>query len=223
MTAPHRLTLSRREALEWLARISLISVLPGVTRTATRRIPAPTASASGGYGTDPNLNAPVVPWSLIMEQSQLQLTAVLADLILPATAIAPAPSALGVADFVNEWVSAPYPEQLQDRATIFAGFHWIDAESNRRSNLPFLDNNPQIQQGILGDIAKMVPETAFAHQACFFQRLRFLVVSAYYTTPDGFRDIGYYGNVALSTYPPLTNEESVILEGALSKLGLSEL
>jgi choline dehydrogenase-like flavoprotein len=119
----------------------------------------------------------------------------------------------------TELLIAPYPEQLQDRATIFTGLHWIDAESNRRNNVPFLYNSPQMQRGILGDIAKKVLETEFAHQATFFQRLRFLVVSAYYTTPEGFRDIGYYGNVALSTYPPLTNEESAVLEGALSKLG----
>jgi Gluconate 2-dehydrogenase subunit 3 len=67
-----------------------------------------------------------------MEPHQLQHTAVLGDLILPGSTTAPAPSALGIPDFVDEWVSAPYPEQLEDRKTILEGLRWMDAEASRR-------------------------------------------------------------------------------------------
>jgi len=50
--------------------------------------------------------------------------------------------------------------------------------------------------------------------------LRFLVVSAYYTTPEGFKDIGYTGNIPLSSYPPITDEERKILDKAFFRLGL---
>jgi hypothetical protein len=45
-------------------------------------------------------------------------------------------------------------------------------------------------------------------------------VGAYYTTPEGFRDIGYVGNVPLETYPPISDQERALLEKALSALGL---
>jgi hypothetical protein len=47
-----------------------------------------------------------------------------------------------------------------------------------------------------------------------------LVVGVYYTTPEGFKDIGYSGNVPLESYPPITDEERAILEKALSALRL---
>jgi hypothetical protein len=218
---PYVTTLSRRATLEWLAAISLTAALPkatwGAMSTAT-----PSVRDSGGYGTDPDLNKPVVPWPLVMEPHQLQLIAVLADLILPASATTPAPSALGVPDFVNEWVSAPYPDQVKDRATIFEGLRWIDAESARRGQRTFLDSDERTRQGILVDIAQKAPQARFAMQSTFFQRLRFLIVSAFYTTPDGLKDIGYIGNIPLAAYPPVTDQERTILDSALSKLGLSQ-
>lgn len=220
MTGPYVPTLSRRATLEWMAAVSLVSALPRGTWAAPSA-PPPSSSVFVGYGTDPNLKEPVVPWSLLMQPHQLQLTALLSDLILPGSATVPAPSTLGVADFVNEWVSAPYPNQLKDRATIFAGLRWIDAESVRREQKTFIESDDRVRQGIVDDIAQKCPQARFAEQSTFFQRLRFLVVSAYYTTPEGFQDIGYTGNVPLAAYPPMTGEERAIVDGALSKLGVS--
>jgi len=56
-------------------------------------------------------------------------------------------------------------------------------------------------------------------QSKFFQRFRFLVVGAYFTTPERFRDIGYVGNVPLESYALMTDKERAILEKALSALG----
>jgi hypothetical protein len=220
VTAPYKSTLSRRATLELMATISLASALPRAVWGEAS--PAAPAATSQGYGTDPNLTHPVVPWSLVMEPHQLQQTAVLANLILPGSANAPAPTALGVPDFVNEWVSAPYPEQQADRATIFEGLGWIDAEAIRRGQRSFLESAERIRQAIVVDIAPKSAKAPFAAQSVFFQRFRFLVVTAYYTTPEGFRDIGYTGNQPLAAYPALTDEERTILDSALSKLGLSQ-
>src|SRR5688572_17817433 len=98
--------VSRRATLQWLMAAAALSAIPQHARAR-----GATAQSSQGYGTDPDLNQPVVPWERTMTTLQLQLTAVLADLILPATDTAPAPSAVGIPDFIDEWVSAPYPEQ----------------------------------------------------------------------------------------------------------------
>jgi hypothetical protein len=84
--------ISRRVALQWLAAASAASVLPQYARAGGATLVAfnPT---TGGLGTDPDLNHPVVPWRRIMEPPELRQTAVLADLILPGSNTAPAPSA----------------------------------------------------------------------------------------------------------------------------------
>jgi Gluconate 2-dehydrogenase subunit 3 len=217
--------LTRRVTLEWMAAMLVASALPRGTWAAASA-PVGTAHASSGYGTDPNLKEPIVPWGLIMEPHQLRQAGVLADLMLPGSATAPAPSAVGVADYVNEWVSAPYPEQLSDRATIFKGLRWIDAEAVRRGGRDFVAGGERVRQEILAEIAPkrsghpLDATSEPAPMGSFFQRFRFLVVSAYYTTPEGFQEIGYIGNAPLAAYPPMTEEERGLLDGALSKLGV---
>jgi hypothetical protein len=219
MSADYVRVLSRRATLQWLAASALAA---GIPRPGTAAAPdgGESARLSPGYGTDPDLKDPVVTWSLVMTTYQLQQTAVLTDLILPGSTYSPAPSALGVPDFVNEWVSAPYPDQVQDRNVILDGLEWIDAEAMRRDRQGFLELNREAQSRIVEDIARRIPEPQFAAQATFFKRLRYIVVGAYYTTPEGFKDIGYIGNVPLPSYPAATEEERRILDGALAKLGL---
>jgi|SRR5579862_2681733 len=212
--------LSRRTTLQWVAATSIASALPHRTLAGDiQRIES--TAFNYGYGTDPNLKAPAIPWPLLMTPQQLEQTAVLADLILPGTAAAPAPSAIGVPDFINEWVSAPYPDQLRDRATLFGGLQWLDAEAARRANRRFLDLSDALRQSIVSDIGQKHPKPPFIDQQSFFQRLRYLIVGAYYTTPEGFKDLGYIGNVPIASYPAITEEERAILDKALITLGLS--
>jgi hypothetical protein len=217
------MTVSRRTTLEWMASIGAVAALPRISRAADRAgVLAPTpADIVAGYGTDPNLKEPVVPWPLVLEPQALQQIAVLADLILPGSETVPAPSTRGVADFVNEWVSAPYPEQLQDRTTLSEGLRWVNAECLRRGQRAFLDSDERVRKAVVDDIARVNPQGSSALQHAFFRRLRYLVVTAHYTTTEGFQEIGYTGNVPLAAYPPITDEERAILQGALAKLGLS--
>ena len=59
------------------------------------------AQAGVGYGTDPDLMHPVVPWSRTMTQGQLQTAAALADAILPADEHSPAASSVLTKQFVR--------------------------------------------------------------------------------------------------------------------------
>ena len=212
--------LSRRTTLQWMAATSIASALPHRAPAADTQRFESTAFPQG-YGTDPNLKVPVIPWPLLMTPHQLELTAVLADLILPGSAAVPAPSAIGVPDFINEWVSAPYPDQLRDRATLFEGIQWLDAEAARRANRGFLELRDQLRQSILNDIGQKNAKPPFIDQQPFFELLRYLIVGAYYTTPEGFKDLGYIGNVPIANYPPITEEERAILDKALITLGLA--
>jgi Gluconate 2-dehydrogenase subunit 3 len=164
--------VGRRVALQWLAAASMTSTLPWYTRADGTTIAAfqPTAN---GFGTDPDLNHPVIPWRRIMEPHQLQQTAVLGDLILPDSTTAPAPSALGIPDFVDEWVSAPYPEQLEDRKTILEGLRWMDAEASRRWQRSFLEIDEQSRQRVVAEIAQTRIDSSLSRRASSFSDFAF--------------------------------------------------
>ena len=199
-----------------MAATAVLSVMPGYALAETFAF-KPTQN---GYGPDPDLLDPVVPWKRTMTRHQLSQVAVLGDLILPATQDAPAPSVLGIPDFVDEWVSAPYPEQLADRPVILNGLGWVDDEARRRFGNSYLEANGRQQLQILDGIAVRNRGAIKTEQNKFFHKLRYLVVGAYYTNQEGFDDIGYVGNVPMESYPPPTAEEIAILDKELKKLGL---
>ena len=138
----------------------------------------------------------------------LSTAAILSDFILPASGQAPAASALGVPDFIDEWVSAPYPDQLKDRPIIRDGLKALA---------------PQV---LGGDAAKRAAAlkalTTSTDEAThkFFRRFRGLTVGAYYTTEVGFKDIGYIGNVARAADPGPSEAVKAAVEAQLQKLGL---
>jgi len=170
-----------------------------------------------GYGTDPKLVKPdPAPWSRIMTREQLQAAAILADFLLPATANAPAASALGVPDFIDEWVSAPYPDQVKDRSIVLDGLDDLFWQARRRFGVGFLAATPAQRREIMGSL----PTSSKPATKTFFKKVRNLVVGAYYTTPAGFRDIGYIGNVARQADPGPSPEVLAAIEARLKKLGL---
>jgi hypothetical protein len=216
MTHSYTPRISRRTTLKWVAATAAVSGMPGYSLAEIHAF-KPTQN---GYGTDPDLLDPVTPWKRTMSRHQLEQVAVLGDLILPATAEAPPPSALGIPEFVDEWVSAPYPEQKADRKVLLNGLAWVDEEARRRSRESFIKAGNRQQLQILDGIAVQNPGGIRTEQNKFFHRLRYLVLGAYYTTQEGFLDIGYVGNVPLDSYPPPSDEEIAILEQELKKLGL---
>jgi hypothetical protein len=176
---------------------------------------------SKGYGPDPNLNHPVVPWERIMTSQQLRITAVLADMLLPATDVFSSPSSLGIPDFVNEWVSAPYPDQSRDRSILLDGLASVDKAARSRWDKGFLEIDNSGQQQILDQfVAEWRQMESSAAGNAFFYRFRYVVAGAYYTTTEGYKDIGYLGNVPLQSYPAATDQEQSILELQFKKLGL---
>jgi hypothetical protein len=92
-----------------------------------------------GYGSDPDLSLNYHAgelWPLTLTPAQRRLAATLSDLIIPADDRSPSASAAGVVDFIDEWVSAPYPDCLRDRGIVLGGFMWLDlADEHSRRHL----------------------------------------------------------------------------------------
>jgi hypothetical protein len=110
-----------------------------------------------------------------------------------------------VPDFIDEWVSAPYPAQQADRKEILEGLGWLDRESGARFGKVFADLNDE-QRGRICDDICFVPRAKRKYKAAahFFARFRNLTAGGFYTTPQGWKDIQYIGNVALAKFdgPP---------------------
>jgi hypothetical protein len=169
---------------------------------------APAASSAKGYGTDPDLMRAYNPgdlWPLTFTPAQRAAAAALCDTILPADEHGPAASTVGTHDFIDEWISAPYPGHAADRKTILDGLVWLDAEAQRRFKAIFTQLSAAQRAAICDDLCHL-PEAKPAHRegARFFRRFRDLAAGGYYSTPAGMKDIGYVGNVALEKYegPP---------------------
>jgi hypothetical protein len=161
-----------------------------------------------GYGTDPDLTKLYRPgdvWPLTLSQSQRRTAAALCNVILPDDGRSPNAESVGVVDFIDEWVSAPYPRQMADRAIVLEGLAWMDAEALLRFEKYFAELDQSQQHAICDDICYAPNAQAkFARAAAFFTRYRNLSVGGFYSTPAGSRDIGYIGNVPLQKFdgPP---------------------
>ncbi len=187
---------------------------PGpVSGTASRAVataPAPaeeTAPPPKGSRdpADPDLNDPQRLWPKILTAEERATAAALCDVILPADDRSPAASQLEVHDFIDEWVGAPYPRQTEDRQIVRGGLAWINTEANRRFGKRFTELAATQKTAICDDIAWPASASPrFAAGAIFFSRMRHLTMLGFYTTPEGMKDLGYVGNVALTEWkaPP---------------------
>jgi hypothetical protein len=203
MTLPLPAPMDRRRAIGWmLAATASLAVRPNL---GAAQAAAPSAK---GYGTDPDLLKTYAPgelWPLTFDARQKRAAAALCDVIIPADGTAPAASSLHVHEFIDEWISAPYPDQQKDRPLVVDGLAWIDVEAQRRFTKDFADLDAAQQTAICDDIC-FLPKagTRFKTAAGFFARFRDLTAGGFYTTPEGMKDIGYTGNVPSKTFdgPP---------------------
>jgi len=203
--------ISRREAIRWVAAVAGSTALIG-----------PRAFAEGAakpYGRDPLVNQAYKPgdfWPLTFTTEQRRAVTALCDLIIPADDHSPAASAVAVPDFIDEWISAPYKEQQAERTVVIDGLKWLDEESRRRFGKAFADLSVEEQSRIADDICSPArARQEFAEAARFFAVMRSLTASGFYTTPVGWKDIGFVGNVALTAFPDPPAD-------VLEKLGLKK-
>lgn len=159
-----------------------------------------------GYGSDPDLINPDVPWDRTLTEAQLQTVIALADIILPRVSEdSPAASELNVQDFIDEWISAPYPYQQEDRKIVLEGLEWLDGESKKRFEKVFAELDSTQQTAICDDICYLPKASAeMKSGAEFFAKFRDLTMAGYYTTDHGTKEVGYVGNVPALTFngPP---------------------
>lgn len=221
-------SISRRESLRRAGLLSLGTGIPFSFVACAEQGPAAWAMANvdpiqaPGYGTDPNLIHPVpAPWPKTLTEAQLKTLAALADLIVPREGDLPAATEAGVVEVLDEWVSAPYPDQQTHRVLLLSGLDWCDRESQRRVTKPYADASVEAQRAIIEDIARQDTAAELEGPRQFFEGLRILVTGAYYTSPAGVRELGFQGNTPISgEYPGPSEEATAHLKEQLDRLGL---
>jgi hypothetical protein len=218
MNSPSTTRMDRRDAIKWM--MTAAASLAILQRDGlAAKLTGPAANPSGsGYGSDPDLLKEYKPgdlWPLTLTDAQRRTAAALCDVIIPEDSKSPSASSLHVHDFIDEWISAPYPDQQKDRPVVLEGLAWVDTEAQKRFQMNFADLVRKQQTLICDDICyteKAKPE--FKKAAQFFKKFRDLTAGGFYTTPEGMKDIGYVGNVPLPEFVGPTPE-------VLKKLGLA--
>ena len=207
--APLSPRMPRREAIRWmLAAAASLSVLDRPAFGAAPRLASGLDPTKGGYGTDPNLMKIYAPgdfWPLTLSAEQRKTAAAWCDIIIPEDDRSPSASKVGVVDFIDEWISAPYPRQQADRKTMLDGLAWMEAESKKRFDKDFASLSEEQKHAICDDICYLAKaKKEFKEGAKYFSRFRSLTAAGFYTTPVGMADIGYVGNTPLASFdgPP---------------------
>lgn len=180
-------------------------VVPGPKGRPRAGAPLPPKSGPRGTATDPDLIAPTANWPRLLSATELMTLAALCDMIIPADDKSPSASAVGAHRYINEYVSAPYDWAERALVRVRGGLAWLDVESEKRFTRRFSALTVTQRTQICDDICflpKAKPE--FQAAARFFDQIRDLTASGFYTTDAGMKDLQYIGNVPLAKFvgPP---------------------
>jgi len=117
---------------------------------------------------------------------------ILADIIIPKDDISGSASDAKVPDFI-EFIVKDMPDH---QTPMRGGLRWLDMQCLKRYEKQFKDCNQQQQMEMVDGVAwpkKAKPE--MAQGVAFFNLMRNLTATGFYTTEMGGKDVGYIGNV----------------------------
>ncbi|MEO6219316.1 MAG: gluconate 2-dehydrogenase subunit 3 family protein [Ginsengibacter sp.] len=117
---------------------------------------------------------------------------VLADIIIPKDEVSGSASDAKVADFI-EFIVKDKPE-LQ--TPMRGGLRWMDMQSLKRFDKSFTDISGEERIAIVNDIAYPKKAKSDMQQGVsFFNLMRGLTATGFFTSEIGVKDLGYMGNV----------------------------
>ncbi len=117
---------------------------------------------------------------------------ILADIIIPKDDVSGSASDAKVPDFI-EFIVKDMPEH---QTPMRGGLRWLDMQCLKRFENSFRDCSHEQQMQMVDEIAwikKSKPE--MAQGVSFFNLMRNLTATGFYTSQIGVKDVGYMGNV----------------------------
>jgi hypothetical protein len=132
----------------------------------------------------------------LLSDHEFETVRVLVDWIIPADERSGSASDAGVPTFIDFILT---DEKLADRkeqqAAFRGGLAWVDYESIDRHGAPFVECTEKQQQALLDDIAwPEVADDAMQPGVEFFNSLRDLTASGFFSSKMGMKDLQYQGN-----------------------------
>lgn len=135
---------------------------------------------------------------------------ILADIIIPKDKVSGSASDAKVADFI-EFIVKDQPDY---QTPMRGGLRWMEMQSLNRFNKSFADITDEQRIQIVDDIAypgKAKP--GMAQGVSFFNTMRSLTATGFFTSEIGVKDIGYMGNTP--------NEWNGVPDDVLKQYGLA--
>jgi gluconate 2-dehydrogenase gamma chain len=115
----------------------------------------------------------------------------LAELVIPADERGPSAADVGAHEFID-LICSKAPEIAMAWT---GGLQWLDGVSVRRTGAKFVSANESQQNELLELIAYRKNLTSeLAPGIEFFTLVRRMIVDGYFTTREGFKDVGFLGN-----------------------------
>ncbi len=177
------MTVDRREALKAMALVPLAAAMTWTDAEAER------ATARVDATPEPSA-APT-----FFNAREWRTVRVLVDDILPADGRSGAATSARVPEFMDFLLTEG---SATNQSNMRNGLAWIDTEARTRFEKGYADCTTAQRHAILDDIAwpaKAAP--AFAAAATWFNSMRDMTASGFFSSRVGYRDLGYAGGVAI--------------------------
>lgn len=177
------LRFQRRSMLKAMMALPIAGLMPLSALAAEIGRALPEGRAGGDAET----------WRLrVLTPHEWKTVCSLSDWILPADETSGSANDAGGPEFIDDWLEFQGGELL---VQIRGGLAWLDAACRHGWRRDFVDATVEQQRSMLDRIA--YPEKAAASDAvgvAFFNRMRDLVLSGFYTSEMGMRSLPYLGN-----------------------------
>lgn len=134
----------------------------------------------------------IISQEKFFNEHELKTLHLLADMIIPKDSVSGSASDAKVVEFIEFTVL----DQPHYQTPIQGGLKWLDLQCFKKFNAAFIDCSQTQQTEMVDAIAypnKAKPNMQFGVN--FFNTLRDLVVTGFYTSEIGIKDLGYMGNV----------------------------
>ena len=205
-------SLTRRRALQILGAMPVATALGAqqpVTQQPQKPLHPPTT------GQLPNATTPGAPRGpKFFNKHEWATLTMLVDYVIPRDDQSGSATDAKVPEYIDFLLSEK-DANPNTQVAFHGGLAWIDTESRKRFQHTFIAATDKQRREVLDDIAypeKAKPEMSYG--VAFFNRLRDMTASGFFSSAIGWKDLQYIGNVFNPGYdgcPP----------AALAKLGVS--
>ena len=125
-------------------------------------------------------------------ENEMATITILGDIIIPKDAVSGSASDAKVPDFI-EYIVKDMPEH---QTPMKGGLRWLDMQCLKRFDKGFKDCDHKQQMEMVDEIAWPKKAKPGMHQGVnFFNLMRNLTATGFYTSEIGVKDVGYMGNV----------------------------